>query len=157
MSRRVELLQQLGDEIRANQRATDAVDEAASAVMGINRTDGKVLDILDQFGRLSAGDLARHSSLTTGAITAVIDRLESAGYVQRVGDPADRRRVLVDVTDKTRQLTWELMGEPLSEAARPLLERYTDGELELLIQFTRAGREMQERHAAWLRARMETG
>jgi DNA-binding MarR family transcriptional regulator len=157
MSKRTHRLQELGYEIRANQRATDAVDEAASAVMGINRTDGKVLDILDQFGRMSAGDLARHSSLTTGAITAVIDRLESAGYVQRVADRGDRRRVLVDATDKTRQLTWELMGKPLSEAARPLLERYTDDELELLIQFTRAGREMQERHAEWLRARLEAG
>lgn len=154
MSRRDQLLRELGDEVRASQRATDAVDEAASAVMGINRTDGKVLDILDQFGQMSAGDLARHSGLTTGAVTAVIDRLERAGYVQRVADPGDRRRVLVDLTDKTRELTWELMGKPLSEAAGPVLERYTDEQLELLIEFTRSGREMQERHARWLRERL---
>ena len=154
MSRRQQLLQQLADEVRAGQRATDAVDDAASAVLGINRTDGKVLDILDQFGRMSAGDLARNSGLTTGAVTAVIDRLERSGYVRRLADPSDRRRVLVDVTDKTRQLTWELMGKPLSEAVLPMLERYTDEELELLIEFARAGRELQERHAEWLRARL---
>ena len=155
MSRRDQLIQKLGDEIRANQRATDAVDEAVSAVMAINRTDGKVLDILDQYGRMSAGDLARHSGLTTGAVTAVIDRLERADYVQRVADPGDRRRVLVDVTDKTRRLTWELMGKPLTEMGGPLFERYTDDELELLLEFTRAGREIQERHAEWLRSRIE--
>jgi DNA-binding MarR family transcriptional regulator len=155
MSRRDDLLQKLGHEVRAGQRATDAVDEAASAVMGINRTDGKFLDILDQYGRMSAGDLARHSGLTTGAVTAVIDRLERADYVQRVDDPGDRRRVLVDVTDRTRRLTWELMGKPLSEMAGPVLERYTDEELELLIGFTRFGREMQERHAEWLRGRLK--
>lgn len=155
MSRRAELLQELAGEIRANQRATDAVDDAASEVMGINRTDGKVLDILDQFGRMSAGEVARHSGLTTGAVTAVIDRLEGSGYVQRVADPGDRRRVLVDVTDKTRKLTWELMGKPLSEAARPVLERYSDEQLELLIEFTRSGREFQERHAEWLRRRLK--
>ena len=154
MSKRQLLLQELADEVRAGQRATDAVDEAASAVLGINRTDGKVLDILDQFGRMSAGDLARNSGLTTGAVTAVIDRLERSGYVRRLADPGDRRRVLVDVTDHTRQLTWELMGKPLSEAVLPMLERYTDEELELLIEFARAGREFQERHAEWLRARL---
>jgi DNA-binding MarR family transcriptional regulator len=131
------------------------VDEAVTAVMGINRTDGKILDILDQFGRMSAGELARHSGLTTGAVTAVIDRLERAGYVERVADPGDRRRVLVDVTDKTRKLTWELMGRPLGEAARPLIERYTAEQLELLLDFTRAGRQMQERHAEWLRERLK--
>ena len=35
--------------------------------------------------------------LTTGAVTRVIDRLEQAGYVRRVPDPADRRRVIVEV------------------------------------------------------------
>jgi DNA-binding MarR family transcriptional regulator len=155
MSRRTQLLHQLTDEIRAGQRATDEVDEAVTAVMGINRTDGKILDILDQFGRMSAGELARHSGLTTGAVTAVIDRLERAGYVERVADPGDRRRVLVDVTDKTRKLTWELMGRPLGEAARPLIERYTAEQLELLLDFTRAGRQMQERHAEWLRERLK--
>lgn len=155
MSRREKLLQELADQVRAGQRATDAVDEAACSVMGINRTDGKVLDILDQFGLMSAGDLARHSGLTTGAVTAVIDRLEQAGYAQRVADPGDRRRVLVDVTDKTRQMTWELMGKPLIDAAGPVVERYTDAQLELLIDFTRAGREMQERHADWLRQRLK--
>jgi DNA-binding MarR family transcriptional regulator len=85
----------------------------------------------------------------------VIDRLERAGYVERVADPGDRRRVLVDVTDKTRKLTWELMGRPLGEAARPLIERYTAEQLELLLDFTRAGRQMQERHAEWLRERLK--
>ena len=154
MSRREHLFQQLVDEIRAGQRATDAVDEAASALMGINRTDGKVLDILDQSGRMSAGEVARQSNLTTGAVTAVIDRLERAGYVERVADPGDRRRVLVDMTDKARKLTWELMGKPLGEAARPALERYTNEQLELLVEFSRAGREFQERHADWLRQRL---
>jgi hypothetical protein len=47
------------------------------------------------------------------------------------------------------------MGKPLSEQAGPMLERYTDEELGLLIEFTRFGREMQERHAEWLRGRLK--
>ena len=154
MSRdRQKLFQELANEVRAGQRATDAVDEAAGEVLGINRTDGKIIDILDQHGRMSAGELARHSALTTGAVTAVIDRLERAGYVRRVADPADRRRVLVELTPQLKETLEALMG-PLGEAGRPLLERYSDDQLELLIEFTRISREVQERHAAWLRERL---
>jgi DNA-binding MarR family transcriptional regulator len=153
MSRKDQLMRELGDEIRAGQRATDAVDEAVCEVTGTNRTDGKVLDILDQHGRMSAGELARHSGLTTGAVTAVIDRLEHSGFVHRVADPADRRRVLVELTPHAVETITELMG-PLAEQGRSLLSGYSDEQLELLLEFTRAGREMQERHAERLRARV---
>jgi DNA-binding MarR family transcriptional regulator len=148
---REELLQALGHAVRANQRATDAVDEAAAQVLGLNRTDGRCLDILDQHGQMSAGELARQSGLTTGAITAVIDRLERIGYVDRVADPSDRRRVLVGPTQKARKASWELFG-PLADAVRPMLSDYSDEDLQLLIDFQRLSRELQERHAEWIRA-----
>ena len=148
---REDLLQALGHAVRANQRATDAVDEAAAQLLGLNRTDGRCLDILEQHGQMSAGELARQSGLTTGAITAVIDRLERIGYVHRVADPSDRRRVLVGPTQKAREDSWELFG-PLADAIRPMLSAYSDEDLRLLIDFQRLSRELQERHAAWIRA-----
>lgn len=152
--RREELFQRLGDEVRASQRATDAVDELITEHLRINRTDSRCLDILDDHGRMSAGRLAELSNLSTGAVTAVVDRLERAGYARRVADPNDRRRVLVELTPKTQALAWELMGGPMSEAAKPLIDRYSESELELLLEFTRRGREIQERHADWLRERL---
>jgi DNA-binding MarR family transcriptional regulator len=149
-SERDQLLQQLSSVVRRNQRATDAVDEAAQGLMGINRSDGRALDFLDQRGRVTAGELAREMALTTGAITAVIDRLERAGYARRVADPEDRRRVLVEITDRARELSWELFG-PLAKAAGPLLEGYDDDQLRMLIEFNELAAGMQERHAAWLR------
>jgi DNA-binding MarR family transcriptional regulator len=151
--RRAQLINELGDEVRANQRATAIVDELAAELMGVNRTDGRCLDLLEQQGQMSAGELARASGLTTGAITAVVDRLERLGYAQRVPDPADRRRVLVEPTPKARAVGWELFG-PLAESARPLLDPYSDEQLELLIEFNRLGRESQESHAERLRARL---
>lgn len=144
----------LGDEVRANQRATDVVDELVSQLMGINRTDSRCMDILDQHGSMSAGDLAEASRLTTGAITAVIDRLERAGYARRVPDPSDRRRVLVEITPKAYEAAMELMIGPLRELYEPLAARYSDDDLRLLIDFTRQGRQLQERHAEWLRERL---
>ena len=48
-------------------------------------------------GATTAGRLSEITGLTSGAVTRVIDRLEQAGYVRRVPDPADRRRVIVEV------------------------------------------------------------
>jgi DNA-binding MarR family transcriptional regulator len=154
---RQRLLQELAGEIRAGQRATDVVDELVCQLFGINRTDARCLDILEQRGSMSAGALAQESRLTTGAITAVIDRLEHAGYARRVPDPADRRRVLVEATDKAFATARELMMEPMIAMWRPLRDRYTDEQLRLFLEFTRSGREIQERHAEWLRERLQKG
>ncbi|HUO73516.1 MAG TPA: MarR family transcriptional regulator [Solirubrobacteraceae bacterium] len=104
---------------------------------------------------MSAGELAQASGLTTGAITAVIDRLERAGYAQRVPDPADRRRVLIEPTQRAHDAAWELFA-PLAEIAGPMLERYSDEDLRMLIEFNRLGRAVQERHAELLRERLRT-
>jgi DNA-binding MarR family transcriptional regulator len=154
ISAREHLMRRLGEEIRAGQRATDEVDELVAELLRVNRTDSRCLDILEQHGRISAGQLASASGLSTGAVTAVVDRLERAGYARRVSDPTDRRRVLIELTERARELIWELMGRPMREAGRPLVDRYGDAELELLIEFQRLGREMQERHAQWLREQL---
>jgi DNA-binding MarR family transcriptional regulator len=152
---RQRLLQDLAGEIRAGQRATDVVDELLCQILRINRTDARCLDILEERGGLTAGELARESRLTTGAITAVIDRLEEAGLARRVRDPEDRRRIRVIPTQDAYELATELMVEPMIAMWRPLRERYTDEQLRLFLEFTRSGREIQERHAEWLRQRLE--
>ena len=146
---------ELGGEVRANQRATDVVDELICQLLGVNRTDARCLDILDEQGSMSAGDLARTSRLTTGAITAVVDRLERSGYAQRVPDPSDRRRVLIELTPKAREASIELMAGPMAELTRPIAIGYTEEQLRLFIEFTRQGREIQEQHAEWLRAQLQ--
>ena len=147
------LVQTLIDEIRAGQRATELVDEAACRLMGVNRTDGRCLDILEQRGRIGAGELAAEARLTSGAITAVIDRLERAGYARRVNDPEDRRRVLVEPTERAYAITEELMG-PLGDMGWPKAADYTDEQLALLVDFQRFSRELQEYHAEWLREKL---
>ncbi len=151
---RQRLYLELGGEVRANQRATDVVDDLVCQLLGVNRTDARCLDILDEHGKMSAGDLAQASGLTSGAITAVIDRLERADYARRVPDPADRRRVLVEPTEKAFEASMQLMVMPMAELTRPIASRYTEEQLQLIIEFTRQGREIQDRHAEWLRERL---
>jgi DNA-binding MarR family transcriptional regulator len=147
------LLTQLLEEVRGGQRATDLVDDAACKLMGINRTDGRCLDILEQRGRVTAGQLAAEARLTTGAITAVIDRLERAGYARRVADADDRRRVLIEPTEKAYAITRELMGR-MGELGTPKVVAYSDAQLALLVDFMRFSRELQENHAEWLREKL---
>ena len=147
------LLAELEHEIRAGQTATDMVDQAAADLLGVNRTDARCLDILDRLGTISAGRLAEESGLTTGAVTAMIDRLEGAGYVRRVRDEEDRRRVLVDLTPRARKAGHALY-EPLAARWAQFSKRLTIEQVELLLQFARLGREMNEELAESLRAKL---
>src|SRR3712207_627365 len=94
--RRTELIQELTTVFRHYQRSVDALDEVAGAILGVNRTDARVLDLVQERGRLTAGEISVGAAITSGAVTGVVDRLERAGYVRRVPDPDDRRRVLVE-------------------------------------------------------------
>src|SRR4029450_6962032 len=85
------LYEELTDEVRRFQRSVDVMDETACAIMGINRTDARAMDLLQQYGAMAAGGLAEEAGLTSGGTTAVIDRLEKAGYARRKPDANDRR------------------------------------------------------------------
>ena len=70
--------------------------EAAAKSGGLNSTDLQCVGLLMSEGPATPGELAERAGLTAGgAITAVVDRLEAAGFVHRERDPADRRRVIV--------------------------------------------------------------
>ncbi len=68
---------------------------AIAGQAGLTVTDAECLDFLMDTGSAAAGELARQTNLTTGAITGMIRRLERAGYIRSERDPADKRRVIV--------------------------------------------------------------
>lgn len=141
--------QQLVDEVlhlaRAHEAANDAFDEVAREKLGINRTDLRCLNIIENQGRLSAGRLAALSGLTTAAVTSVLDRLERAGYARRIRDEEDRRQVFVEVTPLLAERARAIWG-PLGEEARAVLGRMTAEELESLLGFYRMGIELNQKH-----------
>ena|SRR6266540_4545977 len=143
----------LGAEVRANQAAVDAFDEAVAAHLGINRTDLRCLDVLLQElgAEATPGRLGGRLGLTTGSVTAMVDRLERLGYLTRSPDPADRRKVVVRPTEAILAKTAEIYG-PLAAEGEDLLSRYTVEELELIADFMRRSRELQQSHLARLRA-----
>lgn len=127
------------DSLRASHNAADMMDEAVCDFLGINRTDLRCLDFIDREGQVTAGELAAEVGLTTGAATALVDRLEAARLLVRRGDPQDRRKVLISLTPDAKQLTADVYGE-LARATAPLLASLSDRDLLTLIAFFDASR-----------------
>jgi DNA-binding MarR family transcriptional regulator len=130
---------------RAHQAANDAFDEVAYEKLGINRTDGRCLDLVENQGPMTAGRLAELSGLTTAAVTAVLDRLERAGYARRVRDARDRRQVIVELTPLMAERGRQIWG-PLGDEAFAQIGRLSSEQLKLVMEFFRRGREVNERH-----------
>lgn len=109
--------------------------EAAEAV-GLNPSDLGCLCLLLLHGPSPAGRLAELTGLTTGAVTGMIDRLESAGFAQRVVDPSDRRKVIV--TPDEAKVERELLPRfaQLSRATKPgFYANYNQAELAAIKDF----------------------
>jgi DNA-binding MarR family transcriptional regulator len=141
--RRPELIAQTTAEVRQQQIAYDRFHDAVAAYFGINRTDLRCLDILDLSGQQTAGELAAQMGMSTGAVTAMLDRLEKAGYVRRVRDPADRRRVLVEPAELARERGREIY-QPFEEQTVPMFARFTNEQLAVVRDFLRLGNDFYD-------------
>jgi DNA-binding MarR family transcriptional regulator len=144
------LLRELSAAVAAAQEAVDAFDEAAAQRLGLHRTDLRCLAVLDREGPMAASMLADRVGLSRPAMTAALDRLTAAGYVRRVHDITDRRRVRVEVTARAKHAGRDIWA-PLTKEGLARASRYTIEQLSTILDFLRADRELQEAHAARLR------
>lgn len=103
---------------------------------GINVTDFNCLAVLDKEGPLTPHDLSVRLGLTRGgAITAVVDRLQRAGYVRRGRDVADRRRVLVELVREGPYRALQEIQADVGRAYADLVASYSDAELTIIHDF----------------------
>ncbi len=72
-----------------------AFHEKGARALGMSAAERKTLGVLWFRQVATAGELAKATGLTTGAITGIVDRLEAAGYARREANPTDRRSVLI--------------------------------------------------------------
>jgi DNA-binding MarR family transcriptional regulator len=102
--------------------------------LGLSSADFFGLNIVAMRGPVTAGDLALGTGLTSGAATRMIDRLESAGFVRRVHDTADRRRVHVELaTDRAGEIDAAL--EPNRRHLAEVFLTYTPDQLGVLFDY----------------------
>jgi DNA-binding MarR family transcriptional regulator len=144
-------VEEFGAAIRAYQTSNDNWDQAMSDHHGINRTDARCIDLIDQAGGMTAGELARAAGLTTGAVTAVIDRLERAGLARRIRDDDDRRRVRIEVTPKVWEMVEPLMT-PYLRDAQVILDDYSTEEIARFAALLRRVTVVQGEHVERVRS-----
>ena len=75
---------------------------AASGVDAFNGPQGKILDALWQQDGLSAKEISQRTGLANSTLTSMLDRMESAGLVQRSRSDDDRRVVRIFLGEKAQ-------------------------------------------------------
>ena len=123
--------------------------QMAAAKYDLGITDMKMLSILQLEGSMTAGQIAKRLSLTTGAVTNLIDRLERRELVKREPDAHDRRKVIV----VANQQQLETVGDPyrsMGETFEALLRTYSTQELEFLARYQQTSVELTKQEIAKL-------
>ena len=146
---RAELLKTLDETLRKVGAQSVLLSDTVAKLVGLNSTDLECLDLLGLAGPTTAGRLATHTGLTTGATTAVIDRLERAGYVRRVRSAEDRRSVVVEALPDQIQRISELY-QPLAVAVARLNEEYGDRQLSVVVDYLSRAVTLAAEHVVWL-------
>ena len=144
MVTRRQAVAELGTAMQQYQRSVQSFDDAVGRALGLGPADLRCLDWLVD-GPKTAGALATATGLRPAATTALLDRLEARGLVERVRDESDRRRVLVAMTEEGMQTTYAMYA-PLVDEGQRLLGRYTVAELQAARDLLEAMREMTDRH-----------
>jgi DNA-binding MarR family transcriptional regulator len=140
---RKQVTDELATALRELMTASHAFEEALGQALGLNSTDLRCVELLERRGTMSAGALAELAGLSTGAITFLLDRLERAGFVSRVRDLNDRRRVLVELVPVARAQLSEL-HRSFVESLRSSAQRYPLSELERLVGLLHEGTQLYE-------------
>jgi DNA-binding MarR family transcriptional regulator len=148
------LIEQIGSSIPAMQNATQDVDAAAAAALGVNLTDLRCLGILLYSENIPANELALNLRLSRGAVTALLDRLAKAALAERRDDPNDRRGVLVAATPYAKKLVKKIWG-PIQAEGEKILSAYPAEDLHLIGKFLEQVRTLQIKHAERIRVALK--
>ncbi|MFB9684605.1 MarR family transcriptional regulator [Amycolatopsis plumensis] len=124
--------------LRSRELSTETVmfHTAIAATRGLSAVETKVLDYLARFGSQTPKELARLSGLAPASVTAMIDRLEGKGIVNREPHPDDRRKILIALDLRSIESGVHLWDH-LVKGMHELCDRYTEDELRTIIGFVR--------------------
>ena len=99
---------------------------------GINATDMECLRLLFLKGVSTPSELARHTGLTSGATTAMLDRLEKIGFIERQPNPDDRRGTLIGPAKSSAEKATSWF-ESARKAQDELISSYSENEIEIIV------------------------
>jgi DNA-binding MarR family transcriptional regulator len=107
---------------------------AIARKLGLNATDSECLSFLGIKGMSTPTELGRYTGLTSGSTTAMLDRLEKAGYIRRGPNPNDRRGSLIEIDPRYGEVAMPLVAG-VQKAHKELLASYTEEQLTIIADF----------------------
>jgi DNA-binding MarR family transcriptional regulator len=128
------------------------VSDGTARHVGLHPTDLQCVSVLELLGPTTASMLAGRIGLTTGAMTAVIDRLEAAGFVRRERPARDRRRVLVHAIP-ARMKAVAALYRPLRRRLAAISASFSDEDLATVLAHLQKTLEACAQHVNRLQAR----
>lgn len=120
---------------RMNQQhayTTIQMHETVGRKAGLSGTDHKYLGFLMQKGRMTAGELATVTGLTTGAITGMIDRFEKKKLVKRSYAQDDRRKVYIEPITKNIMALMEPLYREYRSKSEQLIATFSQKEMKVI-------------------------
>lgn len=150
--KRAEALGELAQELRQFHGLGASFFRAAAARSGMTVTDMQVMDILENTGPTTAGQLADLTGLTTGAITGMLNRLEEAGLIHRERDPDDGRRVIVRLAPSKDEMH-EIgpIFDSIGKAWDEMTSHYDDEQIAFLLEFLKRSNVLSRQELVRLR------
>jgi DNA-binding MarR family transcriptional regulator len=124
------------DSLRELSIQLSRLNHQVGARLELRDPDFDCLDVINRYGPLSPGALARRAGVHPATMTGVLDRLERGGWVVRERDAQDRRAITVRaLRDRNGEIRGMYAG--MNGAMDDVCAGYTDEELELIAGFLR--------------------
>lgn len=123
---------------KASRQYSDAaifMHEAIARKAGLSGADHKYLGLILQHKSLTAGDIAKLTGLTTGAVTGLIDRLEKKQLLERQFPSNDRRKVLIIPNMENSMKLLQPIFSELQEKTMMLLATFTEQEVQVIQRY----------------------
>lgn len=133
--KREDLIQELITQFRYVSTNSVMFSQAVADKVGLHSTDNECLDFLILNGPSTAGQLAKYTGLTTGAVTAMVDRLIKAGYVRRQHSEEDRRKVVIIPNEEKISQEISPYSIPMGAALIKVCEEFSEDELAVIARF----------------------
>ncbi len=116
------------------------LNDAVGAKIELKAGDLEILDLVARHGPLSPSEVSGSTGIHPATLTGVIDRLENAGWIARVPDPDDRRRVRLEAR-RERGAELVRLYAPMNRSLTEICAALSPGQLEVIRDFLRDARQ----------------
>lgn len=138
MSDHVSSENQIIDALRQYQEADSAMHARAREATSMSDNEIRIIQFLltaaRRDGTVTPTALSKHLGVTSASMTALLDRLERAGAIERVRHPSDRRSLVITATPLAEQT----VGAPVvafQQATRQIAAELTEDEHAIVVRF----------------------